>query len=106
MMPKANLVWMFASRSLFLSRSFPQQACSARFLSSQNIDKKEPGEDHSSNEKTNAEAKQSPTHHEFYDIVICGGGMVGTAMAAALGEFMKLTNQMKFVLNLGKASLI
>lgn len=32
-----------------------------------------------------AQAKQASATDNYYDVVICGGGMVGTAMARALG---------------------
>ena len=40
--------------------------------------------DSKQNEAGSTTSKSTPTN-DYYDIVICGGGMVGTAIAQALG---------------------
>jgi hypothetical protein len=42
---------------------------------------------YSSTSTTTVNIKQG---EDFYDIVICGGGMVGTAMACAIGAYLIL----------------
>lgn len=41
--------------------------------------------------------ESSPSKHDYYDIVVCGGGMVGAAMALALGQD-KLFKNLKIAL--------
>ena len=44
------------------------------------------------NQLASPEETEAKTEHsnKFYDIVICGGGIVGTSMASALGTIFKI----------------
>lgn len=44
-----------------------------------------------SNVSDNAASSATASADNYYDVVICGGGMVGTAMARALGNKYSIT---------------